>query len=88
MTKLEAGLENIICECIQEHKAIWFYYESNSGKYRRKVNRIFLLLKIMVMEIYFLPVMHILQKKQSNKTGTTIKVSIYSTRLIYINLKF
>ena len=37
MLRNESKLEKIICQAIKEHKLLWFYYESSSGKYWRKV---------------------------------------------------
>jgi hypothetical protein len=35
---IEAKLRKLICQCIKEHNVLWFYYESDSGKYWRKVD--------------------------------------------------
>jgi hypothetical protein len=45
MANHEAKLSKLICECIKEHKVLWFYYESSSGKYRRKVEPYILAVK-------------------------------------------
>ena len=38
MTNLETKLRKLICQCIKEHKVLWFYYESGTGKFWRKVD--------------------------------------------------
>jgi hypothetical protein len=45
MTELESEFRKIICECIKEHRILWFYYESSSGKYWRKVDPYILAVK-------------------------------------------
>jgi hypothetical protein len=45
MTKVESKLRQLICKCIEEHKVVWFYYESSSGKYWRKVDPYILAIK-------------------------------------------
>lgn len=45
MTNLETKLRVLICECIKEHKVLWFYYESSSGKHWRKVEPYILAVK-------------------------------------------
>jgi hypothetical protein len=45
MTKEENALADIICQAIEEHKILWFYYESSSGEYWRKVDPYILAIK-------------------------------------------
>jgi hypothetical protein len=45
MNKHEAKLVEIICQAIKEHKMLWFNYESDSGRYWRKVEPYILAIK-------------------------------------------
>lgn len=38
MTIIGTKLRKLICQCIKEHKVLWFYYESDTGKFWRKVD--------------------------------------------------
>ena len=45
MIKLETQLEQIICKAIENHNTLWFYYESSTGNYWRKVDPYILAIK-------------------------------------------
>jgi hypothetical protein len=45
MSNVETKLRKLICQYIKEHKVLWFYYESSSGKYWRKVEPYILAIK-------------------------------------------
>ena len=45
MNKYETELKKVICQAIKEHKILWFNYESDSGKYWRKVEPYILAIK-------------------------------------------
>ena len=38
MTKPETILRKLLCDCIERHKVLWFYYESRRGSFWRKVD--------------------------------------------------
>lgn len=81
MINLEARLRKLICQCIKEHKVLWFFFKANPANTGEKLIHTFLLLKIRVTEIHFLQDMHILQKKQSKKITTMAKVNICLIKL-------
>ncbi len=45
MNRFETKLKQIICNAIKQHKVLWFWYESGSGKYRRQVDPYILAIK-------------------------------------------
>jgi Neuraminidase (sialidase) len=45
MHKKQSKLEKMICQAIKERKMLWFYYESGSGNYWRKVEPYILAIK-------------------------------------------
>jgi hypothetical protein len=45
MTKPETILRKLLCYCIKQHKVLWFYYESSTGNYWRKVDPYILAIK-------------------------------------------
>ena len=45
MDNHETELKKVICQAIKEHKMLWFNYESDSGKYWRKVEPYLLAIK-------------------------------------------
>ena len=45
MINYEANLWQLICQCIKEHKVLWFYYKSGTGNYWRKVEPYILAIK-------------------------------------------
>jgi len=45
MTKPETILRKLLCDCIKQHKVLWFYYESSTGNYPRKVDPYILAIK-------------------------------------------
>jgi len=45
MDNHETELKKVICQAIKEHKVLWFNYESDSGKYWRKVEPYLLAIK-------------------------------------------
>jgi hypothetical protein len=77
MTKLEIKLKKIICGCIKELKTVWFYYESSSGNYYRKVEPYILAIKDRGKGNIFFTGYSYPSKKQNKKIITIIKVNIY-----------
>src|SRR4051812_38288648 len=45
MTKSKTQLEQLLCKAIKNHNTLWFYYESSTGNYWRKVDPYILAVK-------------------------------------------
>jgi len=70
MTQHEAALTDIICQAIKEHKILWFYYESDSGKYWRKLDPYILAIKDKGKgNIFFTGYIHISPERQKENSN-------------------